>query len=121
MTNANLLKSCKVLLISNIVFWFCIALYFSLFKYGGNNNYLLIKILLFAEPTLYLISFIGILKKVKIIYLFSLILTLGNTVLSVTDQLDLSDVVSLILSVLVFLNLIFIWKQIFKRIEDISS
>jgi hypothetical protein len=121
MTKINLQKTCQLLLTLNFIFWIFIACYFSFFKYGDNDNYFFIKILLFSEPIFYLISFVGIIKKIKIIYLFSIILALGNSILSITDQIGLSDVVSLFLSLLLFSNLIFIWKNIFIKTEEIKS
>jgi hypothetical protein len=107
------MRTCRFLLISNILFWTFVALYSWFVQYAGNNNYLVIKILLFAEPLLYLICLIGIDRRIKLVYLFSIVLALGNTILSVTDQVGLSDVVSLVLSGLLFLNLVFIWRSIF--------
>jgi hypothetical protein len=65
-------------------------------------------------------SLVGIMRRIKIIYLFSIILALGNTILSVTDQIGLSDVVSLVLSALVFLNLVLIWGNIFTKTEGVK-
>jgi hypothetical protein len=113
MIKINLQKSCQILLVANIIFWLLIA-FSSLL---GSNNYLVIKLLLFIEPILYFVSLVGVVKKIKIIYLFSILLALGNSILSVTDQMGLSDIVSLILSSLVLLNLIFVWKNIFTNVE----
>ena len=108
MNKSFLQKSCKILIIINIIFWFLVALYFSFFKFASNNNYLVLKLLLFAEPILYYISFIGISKKIKLIYYFSILLAFGNAVLSITDQIGLFDFISLGLSLPTFLNLLFI-------------
>jgi hypothetical protein len=121
MIKTKLLKSCQLLLAANIIFWMFIACYFSFFEYVGDNNYLIIKILLFSEPILYLVSFIGINKKIKIIYLSSIILAFVNTILSITDQIDLSDIISLVLSALLFLNLILIWKNVLTKREKNKS
>jgi hypothetical protein len=118
MSKTNLLKSCQFLLIVNIAFWVFAAFYFSFFNFATNSNYLIIKILLFTEPILYLISLVGVIKKIKLIYIFSILFTLGNAILSITDQVGLYDAISLILSASVFLNLIFIWKYIFIKKED---
>jgi hypothetical protein len=121
MAKINLLASCRFLLIVNTVFWLFAASYFSFFAYPGNNSYLTIKVLLFAEPALYFVALIGIIKKIRLIYLFSLLLALGNAVLSVTDEIDLSDVISLVLSVLVFISLISIRSSIFVKKPVFSS
>jgi len=113
MTKTKLLKSCQLLLIVNIIFWLFIA-FSSLLE---SNSHLVVKTLLFVEPVLYFVSLLGIRRKVKTIYLFSIILALGNTILSIIDQIGLSDIISLILSALVFLNLVLIWKTIFIKTD----
>jgi hypothetical protein len=112
MKQNTLLKIVKNLLTINVLFWLFIALYFSFSDYG-SNGYFIIKVLLFLEPVFYLISLVGVMKKIKIIYLGSIILSLGNTLLSITDQVDLSDIISLFLSLITFLSLIFLWKIFF--------
>ena len=80
----------------------------------GSSNYLVIKILLFMEVILYSISLIGVSNKIKLIYLGSIILAFGNTVLSLTDQIGVVDIMSFVLSLLAFVNLLIIWKHIFR-------
>ncbi len=116
MTKTNLLKSCQLLLIANIVFWLLTAVYFSFFKFATNDNYFILKILLFAEPVLYSLSLVGIVKRIKIIYLFSILLTFGNTILSITDQMGIYDYLSLGLSILAFLNLLLLWRTVFSKL-----
>lgn len=120
MNNPILLKSCKLLLLVNTIFWLVLAIYFSFFEYEDNNNLIVIKILLFLESIFYFIALIGVIKKIKLIYLAAIILALGNTILSLTDQIDLSDIISLILSGVTFINLILIWKLIFKNNKSLS-
>ncbi len=110
MTKNNLLKLCQLLLATNLVFWFLVAFYFSFFKFVTNGNYFVFKLLLFLEPILYLVSLVGILKKIKLVYFFSLLLTFGNAVLSVTDQMGVYDYLSLGLSILTFVSLLVIRK-----------
>lgn len=107
----DLQQSCRILLIANIVFWLLIA--FSSLLTGSNHP--VVTILLFVEPVLYFVSLVGIRKRIKVIYLFSMVFALGNAILSVTDQMGLADVISLVLSALVFLNLILIWRSIFTE------
>lgn len=114
MNKSFLLKTCKSLLIANIIFWTLVAFFFSFSHYGESAHWI-IKALLFLEAILYLISYVGIVKKIRIIYLFAIILAFGNTILSITDQIDLSDIISLILSGITFLSLTSIWKIIFQR------
>lgn len=56
------------------------------------------------------IFYVGIVKKIRIIYLFAIVLAFSNTILSLTDQVDLSDIISLILSGTTFISLISIKK-----------
>ena len=106
----HLVKSCQYLLIINIAFW----LFMSFYHLIGSSNYLVIKILLFMEVILYSISLIGVSNKIKLIYLGSIILAFGNTVLSLTDQIGVVDIMSFVLSLLAFVNLLIIWKHIFR-------
>lgn len=116
MSKSKLLKSCQILLVVNIIFWLFIVLS-SLFGDAGESNFIVIALLL-AEPVLYFVSLVGITKKVKLIYLLSIILASGNTVLSITDQVGILDIISLFLSALVLLNLIVIWNYIFKNPKE---
>jgi lysylphosphatidylglycerol synthetase-like protein (DUF2156 family) len=109
MKQNTLLKISKNLLIINALFWLFIAVYFSFSDYG-KDSYLFIKVLLFLESVFYFISVVGVIKKIKIIYFGAIILSLGNTVLSITDQIDLSDIISLFLSFITFLSLVSLWN-----------
>lgn len=100
-----------VLLISNTLFWFFAAIFLSFSEFATNAN-IIVKTLLFIEALLYLICTYGLYKKIKLIYLFSLLLTLGNSILSLTDELDISDFVSFILSLLTFTTLLTLWSDI---------
>lgn len=106
---------CKTLLIINIIFWSIMAVYFSFYKFASNENYLILKILLFFEPLLFAIVLIGLIKGIKIIYVLSIIFVLINAVLSITDEVGIYDIISLILSILALISLFLVWKQIFKK------
>jgi hypothetical protein len=113
MNKAALFKSCQILLLANIVFWLLAAISFSPLKSAGGS-YLLVKILLFLEPCLYLVCLAGIMKGIRLLYLFSLLLTLGNAVLSITDQMGIYDYLSLGLSLMTFLNLV--WLKVKTKV-----
>jgi hypothetical protein len=102
------IKMCKLLVLSNFIFWLIIAVGYSIYNTDlVSGLYTVIKILLFLEPILFLVLLIGILKQIKIIYLLGLILTLLNSVLSITDELGILDLISLILSLGTLISLIF--------------
>lgn len=111
----SLLILCKILLVISIIFWSIIVVYFSFFKFPSNENYLLLKIFLFLEPLFFTIALFGLLKKIKIIYIFSIIFVLFNAILSITDQIGIYDIVSLGLNILILISLLSILKQIFKK------
>lgn len=114
MKNNILLKISRILLATNAILWLIAATYFSFSSFGIDSHWL-IKILLFLESVLYTVSYVGLIKKIKTIYLFSIVLTFGNTILSVTDQIDLSDIVSLILSGSTFVSLLLLWNYFIKN------
>lgn len=106
---------CKIILIANIVFWTVMAIYFSFFKFTSNEYYLILKVLLFFEPLFFAIAFIGLIKEIKIIYVLSIIFVFLNTILSITDEVGIYDIISLILNILALISLLLVWKQIFKK------
>jgi hypothetical protein len=105
-------KITKLLLAFNVFFWLIIS-----FLQLGANLHNFIKTLLFLEVILYAISFYGVLMKIKVFYFLALILTLGNSILSVTDELDPSDIFSLAISLITFISLLSIWKKMLFRVK----
>lgn len=91
------------------------AVYFSFFKFASTENYFILKILLFLEPLLFAIALFGLIKKIKGVYVFLIIFVLLNAVLSVTDQIGIYDIISLVLNILALIGLLLSWKQIFKK------
>jgi hypothetical protein len=110
------LKTAIILFITNTLFWVFVATFMSLSEFRTNTN-IIVKALLFVEALLYLICAYGLYKKMKLIYLFSLVLTFGNSILSLTDQLDVSDILSFILSLLTFGILLTLWSYFKGGIE----
>lgn len=111
----KLIKSCQIIAIINIIFWLAIAIYFSFFKFASYENYLIIKLLLFLEPVFFAIVLVGLIKKIKIIYIFSILFVFANGLLSITDELGLYDIASLILNLSLLTNLLLIWKYFSKK------
>lgn len=109
---------CKTIIVMNIVFWSTIFIYFSFFKFAGREEYLFIKILLFFEPLFFLIIFLGVRKKNKLIYIFSIIFVFLNSILSITDEAGFYDFFSLTLNLLAITSLVTIRKQIKKNLVN---
>jgi hypothetical protein len=108
-------KITKYLLIINVLFWLGISIFSTYLTLSGTGySSVLINILLFLEVILCLICYIGVPKQIRLIYLLSLVLSFGNTVLSLTDQVDLSDVISFIISGITFGVLVSLWKPIMR-------
>lgn len=107
------LTFCKIILVANITFWTITATYFSFFKFYFNENYLILKVLLFFEPLFFIIILIGLVKKIKIVYVFSIIFVFLNAILSITDEVGVYDITSLILNILAFIGLLLVRKKIF--------
>jgi len=93
----NILKINYAFIVLNIFFWLFVAIYFSFFKFAQRPDYLLIKILLFFESLFFVLLLIGIANSIKIIYWGGLCFVFVNVLLSVTDQMGLFDLISLLL------------------------
>jgi hypothetical protein len=111
----NLLKTNYYLLGFNIIFWFFIVIYFSFFKFVYKPEYLIIEILLFFEPLIFIGLLVGIVRKIKIIYILGLFFLVINAVLSITDELGLFDIISLLLSITTFITLLSIHNIFLKE------
>lgn len=101
---------CKWVLITNIVFWFVLAV---LFTFAQAEASLMVKLLLFAEVVLYGVALYGFVKKVKWIYVLSILFAGENALLSITDQMGVMDVLSFVLSAAAFVCLLMVWKSVF--------
>lgn len=95
----------------NFLFWIFIAISYSFVRENPNS---IVKFLLFLEPIIFLIAFIGYLKRNIIIYYLTLIFLFCNAILSITDEIGCLDILSLILNLLLFIVLAFQWR-IFRR------
>lgn len=120
MSNPIRPKASIALLITNTLFWFFAASFLSFSNFSANAN-IVVKALLFIEAFLYLICVYGLYKKNRLIYIFSLILTFGNSILSLTDELDISDLVSFILSLVTFITLLTLWGDIKRMSRENQS
>jgi hypothetical protein len=79
-------------------------------KFSGNDNYLPLKLLLLLEPLFFIVAVIGYLKEVRSIYLLTIIFLIANSVLSITDEVGLFDMISLSLSIVALLLLSSQWR-----------
>ncbi len=103
------------LFIANIQFWLFIFVYTSFIVYKNNPDVLYLKVLLAIEPVLLTLVFYGFVHEQKILYSLGLILTLSNAILSVLDQIGTVDLISLALSVSLFLCLLTQFRLFYKH------
>lgn len=104
-----------ILLAINAAVWilFAVLYYFVVDKSGVSNVIAAeVSLLLFIDGIFYTLSIYGILKKIKPIYLFSIILVLGNAVLSVCDEIGVIDVSMCAINVIIFVLLLIQRKSI---------
>lgn len=107
----SIIKKTSILVLSvNILFWSFVFFYFSFVKFSGNENYLPLKLLLLLEPLFFILALIGYLKEVRNIYLLTIIFLIANSVLSITDEVGLFDMISLSLSIVALLLLASQWR-----------
>jgi len=97
------------LLILNSLVWVAFSLVY-LFNYGnwaGMMNFTLGSLFL-LDGFLYLLVAWGILKRIKTLYLFGLILISGNLLLTILDELGSVDYAVLFLNLAILASLIFL-------------
>ena len=104
-----------ILFFINFLFWTFVAIFYSLVREDSTS---MVSILLFMEPIVFLIAFIGYLKKNIVIYYLTLIFLFCNAILSITDELGFLDILSLVLNLLLFIVLAFQWR-IFRHKKSI--
>ena len=112
---SNFLKTNYYLLGFNIAFWLFVAIYFSFFKFADKPEYLILKVLLFLEPLVFIGLLVGVVKKIKIIYILGLLFLVINAVLSITDETGLFDMISLLLNITTFITLLSIRNNFLKE------
>ncbi len=118
--NKFLVKICIWLLLFNAVFWLLAASIFSFSQYGANAHWL-VRALLFLEAVLYVIAFLGVKRRIRLIYVGAIVLALGNCILSLTDEIDFSDIFSLMISGLALISLLSMWREIFVQSPSHAS
>lgn len=109
------MKLLQVFLMLNAIIWF---FYGIIAFFGGTTNpdlVLLMKLLSFAmfgDAGLFVLVFVGTIKKKSWVYIVGLILSIVNILLSVTDEFGTADFIAIFLS-LATLILIILNKSIF--------
>ncbi|NTV30446.1 nucleotidyltransferase domain-containing protein [candidate division WWE3 bacterium] len=98
----------------NALFWLIAAILFALLS-PNLSGYGLIQSLLFLESVLYVIGYVGIKRNIKIIYLGAVVLSFGNSLLSITDQLGVVDIFCLGVSFVTFISLVLRWRRVFNK------
>lgn len=104
---------CKALLVVSIVFWSFVLVRFMSLEFSSNEDVFLLRMLILLEPLFFTIALGGVFLKVRTVYLSAIVFVVLNSVLSLTDEIGLYDKASLILSLVLFVSLISIWKHIF--------
>jgi hypothetical protein len=104
-----------ILYAMNIAFWLGIVVYYWFIEFAGNSSYLLIKILLLFEPLVFAISLLGYLKRIRFIYLVTLIFLIFNSILSLTDEVGAFDIASFLLNIGLLILLLVQWRTIAKK------
>jgi hypothetical protein len=102
------------LLIINALVWLFISLVY-FFNYGnwaGMINFTLGSLFL-LDGFFYLLAAWGILKRIKILYFFGLILVSGNLLLTILDELGLIDFAVLALNLAILASLVLLRKKKF--------
>ena len=100
------------LLILNSLVWFAFSLVY-FFNYGnwaGMINFTLGSLFL-LDGFLYLLVAWGIYKKIRLLYLFGLILISGNLLLTIFDQVGWVDFAVLVLNLAILVSLILLKKK----------
>ena len=87
----------------NFLFWLGVAVYY-IFKVEGQE-YQIMKIILFIEPICFALIFLGMWKKIKVLFYLSFPFLILNSILSLTDEFGLFDGVALALNFLLFVSL----------------
>ena len=108
-------KTSVSLFVANIMFWMGIFVYYSFFKYAGHEQYAILKIFLFIEPVLFFAGLLGYLRKNRLIFIVTMIFLVVNSILSITDEVGIFDVISLLLNVVLLVILVLQWKNILYK------
>jgi len=101
----------------NFCFWLVIAIIYSFIKDHTNP---VVSFLLFLEPIVFLFALIGYLKNGIIIYYLTLLFLIMNSILSITDEVGIFDIVSFLLNIILFILLGLQWKN-YHRINKMGK
>ena len=106
------------LFLLNIFLWLVIAGYNICITDSNSPDYILIEILLFLEPIVFTIALIVYMKRLRLMYVITLIFLFINSFLSITDQVGFLDILSLFFNLMLFVVLVVQWKHMMKKIKD---
>lgn len=111
-------KSMKMIFWMNIVFWTGISLG-ALYNYVVNQKgYVSVLILFVVELALYSGAYLLMNKKKRIGYYFLLLMAFGTTMLSIVDEVGIADLLSLAVSLLLFISLLKIWGRYHRYLKE---
>jgi len=114
-----------VLLALNAAAWIVFSFFYFFVVDQPNvlrETEIIVSLLLFIDGIFYITAIAGIIKRIKAIYIFSLILVLGNALLSICDETGIADISMCVLNIIIFVLLFMQRKNIFKkRVADEKS
>lgn len=111
-------KSMKMIFWMNIVFWTGISLG-ALYNYVVNQKgYFSVLVLFVVELALYSVAYLLMNKKKRIGYYVLLLMAFGTTMLSIVDEVGIADLLSLAVSLLLFISLLKIWGRYHRYLKE---
>ena len=85
----------------------------------SRETEIIVSLLLFIDGIFCIIAIAGIMKRIKVIYIFTIILVLGNVFLSICDDTSIASISMCVLNIIIFVLLFMQRKNILiKRGAD---
>lgn len=107
-----------ILLTLNALVWIVFSFFYFFVVDQPNilrETKIIVSLLLFIDGIFYITAIAGIIKRIKVIYIFALVLVLGNALLSICDETGIVDISMCVLNIIIFVLLIMQRKNIFEK------
>lgn len=104
-------KWMKLIFSLNILFWSGICLGSFYYHFVAEKGYLIVVILFGVELMVYSLAYLLMMKRRRLGYYTMILMAFGTTLLSVTDEVGIWDILSLTVSLLLFISLIKVWRS----------
>ncbi|MCK5812132.1 MAG: hypothetical protein KAG94_04495 [Clostridiales bacterium] len=111
----KILFVCKVILVIAIAFWTYIFIDYAITIINGVTINIYVAIILLIEPFIHFITYLAIIKKLKIIFFIGTILIGFNAFLSMSGQMGIIDIIAVGLSVVLLFFLSVSSKVLFTK------